>query len=1612
MNKDGLPICHPAKAPEMQARGFGAMVVSWLYPTDSYIIGHQTMARVGYSLPPSGPGETLGAYLFTRMYHEATGQIAPLLVPRAPTTSRNINYYEMFCRQKGVDAKDRKAARGKIEEMTKVISPPQTVQNFHRLVADVEVAAQLSTSPLTDGAAVPASKEPAEASSHTRAFGPAEEILPCLVSVFGQYVATDLPEVDVANLCRATSLPSPHLEVGAHSAYAASVAEYASAVTRDFDDEEETPFFSDNDFSDDSDEDAESQAYRAALDTSSQPGIDDPLRRLMSDQQIRSCNEWVRDAEHTRRLRATWKPRLLAGSGWTMVVLIFLLIFSMAVGLVESLRRPPSFVSNADRRDESTKTNLEPKILGLWENDARTSAQIASSMLRSDRTEGAVQQDAAKGYFQWLLSSRLQRFMPWVFNVTLARPLRMFLGWMPSPQIFCAGTQTFFGRLQDPGLTTDEICDIFGQVDPSLVDDPAVLTRLSDLVSAHARGENSTPLSVLHDGESSFLTDSDPVFVVRQYRRAGHPDLAPVLPPAGDVPDLQPGLSDSEDENISGSVRVDGHIPVSPLLEISPSGDPSSDFLPTDAGSETTEKEQSSSSAPCASQNRAVHHTKRARASQREAAEKRVKFLNMNIRGEQFLIPYVDDLNFVFVSALQLLFRLILTLVRSLQTGCTFSLKKLVIAQVVDMLGWRIDVPRRCRVVDPDKAAAIRAFKWDAVCASTKSLTQFLAISSYLRDAFYDLDTDYLASFQDPKKHKGMKGDAKAAAAFEKLIKELSSSVELSEIDVPAARSWYCAAPGECGILRISVDASLTRVACFVVQKQKIRDRYVNRLVLAMSRKFSKEAKKRVGSHSLHVEIKALVFFVRAVRAKLPKAAYVLHFDNSVLSLSQLWSVCANGTIMRSLLSSVTEVLTALSQDESYLVNVGRVGNIADTGTHQKPLPEDVKRERFEDLVDLIKQLYGKDKLVIPKVEAPANDEAPRPLLARRYACLCSASVAYHDQSCGALLSHGLSAFRYGAQLCATHAIRKSYLQANVPTRHLFRLREPGQLDALSRYSVQITFPSTAADVVCAPPLLVCSVEELEQGFELVVTAVGSKNVSVTPKVVVTCVTSGVRVTPRFLVVVQIENFEHADASPEHSLLEPELRLNLLEYRTKLTQGASDEEVERKIEERLQKARNRSRLSYEDWHASTASLLMDRFDKTLPLLVKCIVVKSCLVLGEALWTEGVEFPTIEIARAYHPIKPNYTGWGRFRKIQLEGILAKILDFHRQEMVLEGLLADYLPFVHGVPAHVSSMFLAVRLRDILARLICEAVELYKGFMSAVMPLFACADVWKQVLLALQKTSASEYLSLRSSPNSSSSLGANRGVVVDKPTVPLELPLKRPVSLYVFRVKSDAQDSIALTLAPKRSFPPEGRRDLRFRGVSEQDAPYFRFQRILRTLFAPAVHPPRPCNFVVYDLVAGADNREEWESLASRRGGYRVDMIPAGRVCFPGFPVAGFECRICVLTNIDGCANFYTCGRAGVSADDVKRQAAGPSAPDHPPLDPDNALPPRLPIPDEIAFQDQEETAPDATREEYDRNARQKQMNDLCASICDGLPPDCTGRYSAPSPEYAVWIDVVV
>eukprot|EP00392_Amoebophrya_sp_AT5.2_P014070 g14206.t1 len=1524
MSQRGEPISQydGNSAGDMLCSWSWALAVTWLFCFDSIILGHQDLSRLGLSLCPAGtPGDRLGAYLLSQVALVSNRKLlTSAYVLRAPLRLRNANFW-LLAKEKlfGKGSASGKSDKELKERCASLALQPKSMT--HRMSIARELVASGVPVAVDPGAAI----EPPAASPAAEPQEPSS--LPEVVPTLGQVhsATTGQPEMrhfwcshrsaassaaGFDDLTSGDGLPSLQqlvtgirdevLERGDSSISAGLLHGVLESSDRDDAEVLDTPhedgasevfrllepeegLYESSDEEDDECPFGIAVQRRAYLNAGDQEGFDDSIS--YTKEQRAAAREWAASpADADRRLSDMEGRGLHRAPGWKLVVLLCVFLSSVLEDFVKVVHgtSPGADVFGVG-------STVDP----LLSEEIRRAVQVVVDTDLQSST-GGVSLDAAKGFLQLLLSSRLCRYTGWVYKTCVRRPRRMFLGLAWAPGTFCALVQTCFGTLRGPNITWKDVCGILRAWAGGGKDTDDLVGRFEGALGASIDLHANMGSTIEHD--------SGAIYVVGNH--------SPSVLPENDSNDIMPGLddsdSDSDAEYCASPLRRKGtgaYAFNSASLDFADSSDESEE-APT--GPAIDEHGHLEDACPFEARFNSGNSAEAgggdtSRKERRRTAGERLRALLLTVPGVSFLVPYVDDLNYGLKGLWSCLFRSSYTLARALQVGMKFSLKKIRVGRALEILGWKLDFVRECRLPDPDKAGAIRAFKWSRVTKSVKILKKFLCQTTYIQEAYLERDEDYLKQYLDKVRFKKMGSDPKAKEAFIRLRIGLCRHVELGSIDVESGRAWRNFSSKESPILRILVDSSQRRASVWGIQFQK---GFGHRVVFAYTKKFSKEERSKHSTSSVRMETAGLLFLVRVVLRRIPKIPFVLYSDNTTLTQEQLWSLMSSITTVKSLVSMASEILACLQCREVYVSNLKG---------HSMVLPDAATRvdgDEGEDLFtvdrlrDLLTKLYGAEKIDPARIEkeiGKLSEEDAKPGVA----VLCQ-GLPSSEGGCLTAFEALKGLFALG-QYSRLSGVSKAPLPALTTVDYTVRTGQfhssPGE-----RFTVDLVFPST--ETICVVPCgLVVSKIDLLRGVDFKVTNWASREVSVTPQLFVTELSTNRRVDLHGDLLIAPSS---ADATTFSAVED-----------SAILQGADEAAVDAAIAKRLKRAEYK--ITQEQFAQECADRLFEVL-KDWPLALQCCLIKVFMVFRVVLWAEGLPFPTVMVVSAYHPIKPD-AKTGGYRRISLEDLLDKILRFHLAEQVYESLLGKCLP-IYGLPLHLSALFLAVRKADCLGRLIVDAVQCNKLFPPCSYPLASCEMVYGNLLTTHVAMTLSDYVKRYGREIDSAAAEAVEGALQ------LYIPAEKNAvgNLKEFLTKRDATfrfyrytdlpesgkrgDSVLMKATPAGLLPQNGGRFLDMKPTAVRRPRIRAVELLQRMRDGWFKHPPAPCEFRVYKIIEARTDKA-FDEAASRPGGIeklvrKVKTEKEAKRVFLGTPSVPFLCANCVAVDTNPDYVTYSCG----------------------------------------------------------------------------------------------------
>eukprot|EP00392_Amoebophrya_sp_AT5.2_P009618 g9646.t1 len=1558
----GCQLTHLVGPDQIQS-GVNVMVVRWLFEHDSLIIGHSTMARMGYAMGYSGSrADKLGSYLMQNLFSLRHRAAMPTYVMRAPNRHRNENYVLTFRQFVGQEGQG--ASRAKLAAIAEELSVDERapVNSRHcQIVAGFEFD--------TSGGEPKADPQQLVVETkHNRAL--------CSYRTYGEDTSLDdypighlavgrdefQRQTETEELRRADFAIDPFLRHGATVDYDNAEDADDEAGDDDATDAEEEAAGRDHNvlrvayFDGEERDNKLRRTGKVVVDTHKLFSEDEyeadmveggqeinfkkcSVKRCsqlnFTPKQVSAAKRWSRDRKSIDRMQTKARAKSRTAWGWKLIALCCSLVFATLISFVETVDAADVGANVFKVPDRAPSTHL---------NDAEKRAAVRN-LLQEDFElyEGIAQGDMSKGFSRYELSEKLRRVTGWVYKCITRNPLRLFLGVKWAPQLFCAGSQLTFGGLRDPGLGAEEFT-----IGEGIFEDGA-LDREAERLGAkhgtvHLLGDSQDLFTRFENGSEQL--DSDHVYSARQKTTLDR-----------EVSLLTDVVDDdwiSSCRNLRGATgtRSSGRCPTftpetdsscpqremtteEKVLFVLGEGPPS--FITRrltkthnlhEKGRQVFQWVRTNAAKSCSrvyvglwscaeemgfegcsdfflASNPFLDRPRDDPSGERAAAEKRlkerIKGILQSTPGEEHLIPYVDDVNFTFQGLWCLLTRCTWVAVRSTQSGVVMSLKKFKIGRVVSALGWTLDFPRRCRVPDLGKASAIRAYSWDMVCKNPRALKRFLCKMNYLREAFKEYDEEYLKGFLlDKKKFKLLRDDVKARECFCRIRRSVSDAVEICTIDLDGARNWRTRDPKENPTLRRLLDSSRIRANVYGLQYQ----RGMQRMFLAATRKFSKEHQGRIGASSIMMEITGLLFFARVIVPRLPRVGVVVYHDSTVLTTTQLWSLCASVTTIRSLVAMTSEILAIFAEREIYMVAVNGAGHtLADTGSKMDSGEKPDAGATFDQLKKNLNDLFGVGKIRDEDIakEAAQLEKESRKKKGETEKPAAGADGSDDDETIGTTGEKGDDL-----------ALRPVYPTAT-------------KLQAMLGITYEV---------------------------------VSRRDIAVTPQFRLTELIGGKRYDLKGQVHIEVVGQRNKYGSMGVDI--EELRGGVCD--SPILQGMNIEEAKAEIKHRLEKGKNK--VSEDEFF----DLAADKLEKELeewPLAGRMLLLRLLLIMRHGFWTEGRDFPTCLLGQACHPIRQDAKFSG-FRKIVLEPVLDFILRLHLVEHLMEGLCSVY-DIGMGIPTQLSALFLAVRKLSGLGRLIVDATALNLLFEDAAFPLAEISEIWRKLTTTIKAVTRAEYLQLIQIEESleadrererqeqkfgfrAAPFGSDFPLLMENKEIG-NLPAltdEGPITIRMYRYtdlpgSGKDGDSIKLTIspykalpqplkkgkAPQKVTPSHGERWVSLHYTGEWKA----FPR-LQALFKRAdpchnVHPSRPCEYICYEVLP--ETEEELMTLVNRDGGITTVMTShrSGNIRL-GQPRPSFVCPRCVCTErVPGEYAVYSCGVLE-SAADAERNVAQPGS----------------------------------------------------------------------------------
>ncbi len=726
----------------------------------------------------------------------------------------------------------------------------------------------------------------------------------------------------------------------------------------------------------------------------------------------------------------------------------------------------------------------------------------------------------------------------------------------------------------------------------------------------------------------------------------------------------------------------------------------------------------------------------------------------------QLARPYVDDVNGKYFDGLQLLHLIAFTTSRAVITGLAISCKKIKFGSSVGVLGYILkmatvrgigesdeDVATVQKTIDPCKAKAIKAWP---LPETAKDLNRFLCVCLYnatLMDLRVWRSTTtvlrrVLKEFIDKRKISPTEHE-QYKAAFEQLKSEFARTVEISVLDPLRHKNGLRYAPV------VFVDSAATGVCSFVLQrtleKKGVTERYT--ITIAWSKSFPREQTVRNANSSTRAELLGLSYVCAVVIEMIPiMTPFFLSFDCSSLNNSELLAIASsqNSCGLKTLASLACLVHFKLSLRTVYRVPISGRGNLlADAGTRTTEGPT---REELTAILDgIFKRANNGEVLAGPVLESQRGFAKLR--------CFHSLLEAEGHAEYNADLECMDSSDEEGnTQLRKAKKGKKPPVPLETPTstkvplhlrgtKLLITLRDfRANIDDGEPFAVDVVYNSVA-DVVTLPnpSILVGSdYDRTRTEFCLEVESFAVRETTCSPTI---------KVVDRHGSKVQCTYLIEKVLGPQEGLTDRVMR----EYRrsgiaadpeTKegrfvavdtITGGATDREIEQEMRAREQAILDRIRLAgTKENREKLKSYLISRSETwtSLPIVLRCMVLKLFITFLDGLWTEGQPFPKCTLLRVCQAFDAQKAATPR--RIVLSGVLGSILAFLLWEQSLERVIAHYHIPTRGLPIAICASFLAKRSMSALGRIVNDASLLNRVFVKLAYPSPGCHEIHDELM----------------------------------------------------------------------------------------------------------------------------------------------------------------------------------------------------------------------------------------------------------------------------------------
>jgi exonuclease III len=685
---------------------------------------------------------------------------------------------------------------------------------------------------------------------------------------------------------------------------------------------------------------------------------------LLTPEAISALDSYVRDPVTTeqythlanRLKRSLPRPALFLGIVYFIIASIFLDVqgvINANGGVV--LNRHTAEVAE----DYASGSMLSPVLQAASDptsSDLRRQDVTIADLMRTPDF-GILALDHAKGFLQFLLSTRLVRYVAWAYRFSggermLKRARRAFLGitWLP------AWYQSTGDLLNDcvryPTASLKTFCDIFSIVPEFRAQGSEVtdemLSKFSDLLWPHLAEPKPTPMNRLSLRPSGEYTECG------RYRYTG-------------CHAFDDRLGEPSSKATSETLILEWRRPAH--RSVSPNSENFSAFRDDDAEKEDGE---------------VLDFSDTTYVSELPNSDDAWFFFSRRLFqyvGRRVAGVYVDDVNCPFVGSFQLAICVSGCLAEALAIGFSFSIAKTAVLRTLLTLGWYVgftDDGRKVRIPDKKKCNEMKNYE---IPSTVKRLRTYVAKVNYLGDTvrLWEKDkrekcfNDYMEMLQRACEDFKLFSLPDYQDAFYKTRELICEAVEHVEVDVDAAINFVESR----GILKIFLDTCSRGSGCVGLQWQRHQWIFtrlfggvspekgpsggVNRVWLMKNKRFSKQAMQMHANSSTFMELAGLLWFCEKVLPSIPFLPLVLCFDCSSLNTKEIVALAASGSKSRrrSIANMCTKIMDSLARREIYRVQINGPTNVlADTASRDALGEQEDLTDGLEDLRDVISDIF------------------------------------------------------------------------------------------------------------------------------------------------------------------------------------------------------------------------------------------------------------------------------------------------------------------------------------------------------------------------------------------------------------------------------------------------------------------------------------------------------------------------------------------------------------------------------------------------------------------------------------------------------------------------------